>query len=373
MKSTKQPAHSITSTKTYPIVSISPATMSTAYTDIDHNPATVQITYGGEQLYQRHSNGQIWKFNGERASPRWSMLSGNDSQAMAIAASPKDLFKLRKNGELLRYNKSSGKFETIKQLRNVKDVIASEKMFYYVLAGDGASGIAEADVYDPSPSYGELRKLYDELQEKMVQVQAENSRLQGIKEADGKIIAQLQSDYDGAQAQVAILTAQLQQARDDAAKQEKELQGKITKLQKDLLAAEQVEAKLVNDLDEEKKKEHEEWKKFQEHDAQDHRVIEQAHKDLAAAKEHAVELQKAIDALTKEAAALKATIKKLEAALAEAQRKEQLAEAELKKHLNDDVSGEIVISGLEKVIQGLKKELEGQQELIDVMRKQLHQ
>ncbi|KAI5456647.1 hypothetical protein BGZ63DRAFT_428764 [Mariannaea sp. PMI_226] len=336
------------------------------YQEIDHNPLTVQLAYGGGQLYQRHSNGQLWKFNGPHASPRWTRLSGNDS-LLSIAASNKHLYKLRTNGELLRYNESSHGFDLVKRLDQVQSVITSEKSFYYVLGGSG--GIATGDIDDPSPSYEELERLYEAAKAQDASDKSEIARLQAVKTADDNIIRQLQSDYEGVQAQNATLTVELKTARDEAAAKEKQLQDQIAELQKALALAQAAEEKLTHDLDEEKKKEHEEWKRAQEHDAADHKALDEAHRALEQSQAHNVELQQKVDELNQGLVAKAQEIANLEAGLAEAKSKEDLAEAELKKHLNDDISEEIVISGLEKVIQGLKKEIEGQEELIAVLKK----
>ncbi|CAM1509057.1 Fc.00g027960.m01.CDS01 [Cosmosporella sp. VM-42] len=341
--------------------------MSVDYAQIDGNPLTVQVAYGGGKLYQRHSNGQIWQFNGPHASPRWSWLAGNDS-LLSIAVSNKHLYKLRTNGQLLRYNESTHNFDLVKQINNASSVITSEKNFYYVL---DHQGIATADLDDPSASYEELEKLYEQSKAQVAQRDAEITRLNGVKQADDKIIHQLQSDYEGAQAQNSNLTAELAAARNEAAKTEKALQDKIAELQKALTTAQAAEKKLADDLDAEKKKEHEEWKKAQEHDAEDHKALASAQQALEQSQAQNADFKKQVDGLTTEATADKAAIKNLEAALAEAKKKQELAEAELKKHFTDDISDDLVISGLERVIQGLKKEIEGQEILIDVLKKQL--
>ncbi|KFA78630.1 hypothetical protein S40288_11202 [Stachybotrys chartarum IBT 40288] len=221
---------------------------SIAYTDIDHNSATVQLVRVGGLLYQ----------------PTITAKSGS-----SMATSPKHLYKLRQNGELLRLS-DSGKFEVIQVLKNVKDVIASEKNFYYILAGQNDVGIATADIDDPSPTYAELQELYKESQKRLAAAEAENVRLNGIKEES------------------------------------------------------------------------------QEHDAADHKALAEAHAALEKSREHAAALQQQVDLLNGELVSLKNVIRILNAKLADAQRKQELAEAELKKHLNDDASENIIIEGLER-------------------------
>jgi chromosome segregation ATPase len=170
---------------------------------------------------------------------------------------------------LLRLS-DSGKFEVIQVLKNVKDVIASEKNFYYILAGQNDVGIATADIDDPSPTYAELQELYKESQKRLAAAEAENVRLNGIKEES------------------------------------------------------------------------------QEHDAADHKALAEAHAALEKSREHAAALQQQVDLLNGELVSLKNVIRILNAKLADAQRKQELAEAELKKHLNDDASENIIIEGLER-------------------------
>ncbi|KFA65804.1 hypothetical protein S40285_10396 [Stachybotrys chlorohalonatus IBT 40285] len=72
---------------------------------------------------------------------------------------------------------------------------------------------------------------------------------------------------------------------------------------------------------------------------------------LARSRKHATALQKQLDRSTPELIGLKDIIRILEAAVAEAQKMESLAEAEFKKHLNKDLSEDIIIDGLEQVLQ----------------------
>jgi hypothetical protein len=338
-------------------------------TKIDGNPATVQVVCAGGKVYQRHNNGQIWRYNGPYASPHWAWVSGNDN-LQSIAATAKHLYKLRTNGEILRYNEGSRSFDLIRKVDNIKGLVASEKSFYYVLDGHPA-GIGLQPLDDPCESYEELKQLYDASKDREAHDQAQITQLEGVKTANERMIHQLEGDYTAAQGQVSTLTAQLNTLREQSAKKEKDMQAQIASLQKSLATAEVVEKKLTQDLNEEKKKEVEELKKAQEHDAEDHKVIDATHKALEQAQAQNVELEKHVDQLTRDVDAKRVVIKNLEAKLAETVRKEELAEAELKKHLTDDEGENLVIAGLEKVIDGLKKEIKGQEILIGVMRKQL--
>ena len=100
-----------------------------AWTQLDNNPRTVQITsastIGGTQLYQLHRTGAIWKYVG----PGWQQLDNNPLTVKIVAAGP-DLYQLHANGNVWKYTGTP--FTGWQQLDNnpaTTDIVASPSGF----------------------------------------------------------------------------------------------------------------------------------------------------------------------------------------------------------------------------------------------------
>lgn len=299
-------------------------------TSIDHNSKSTQITEVGGILFQRHSNGQIWKY--DPGAARWWWVSANDDLS-AIAGSHKHLYKLRKNGDLQRYNDSTRKFEQLKRLDYAKYVFISNGVAYYIVDGNnGEYGIKKWTLPDESYlSYEELDKRYEQSQARVSELEREVIQLKNAKSSDDALVQKLREECEVAGKRNEDLAAELKNARDQAAKAETDLRKEIAQLQKDLTTAQAAEKKLAEELDEEKKKEHEEWKKHQEHDAEDHKALGAAHKALEECKANGTELEKQVDELKSEVAFGKEAINKLMEEAEEAEKKQKSTEDELGK------------------------------------------
>ncbi|KAF7553697.1 hypothetical protein G7Z17_g3431 [Cylindrodendrum hubeiense] len=275
------------------------------YTEIENSRNAVQLVWADGALYRRDRDGSIWRWDYTYPyNKTWTSIS-RPEDLTSIVGTKDFLYKLQTNGKLFRFLRQQNEWVGIHDYGHIQDAIASDDSYYYILA-DGR--VAVDGMMHPLQSYAQLEKLYKNLQSTEQVLRSDISRLESIKKQDENIILQLRS------------------AVDQETKKEKTQQDRILQLERALLNAQAAEAKLTADLDAEKKKEHDEWKKAQEHDAEDHKALEQAHI-------RNVELQSKIDGLNKEIVGL-------------------------------------VIPGLQKTIEGLNTDIGEHQKLIDVLKKQ---
>ena len=68
---------------------------------IDNNPATVDIVADGNNLYQIHNNGHIWKYTGTPLTG-WQKLDNNPA-TVGIVASGNNLYQIHRNGRIWKY------------------------------------------------------------------------------------------------------------------------------------------------------------------------------------------------------------------------------------------------------------------------------
>ncbi|KAK7409665.1 hypothetical protein QQX98_008180 [Neonectria punicea] len=274
------------------------------YTAIDNSKTAVQLAWANGALYRRDQDGSIWRWDYTYPyNQRWSSVSGPDNLT-AIAGTKDFLYKLHTDGKLFRFLGHQNEWLQVHDYGHIRDAIVSDDSYYYIL-GDGR--VAVDGMMHPLQSYAQLEKLYKGLQAQDQQDKTEISRLQNAK------------------AEVERTVQQLKATLAQAEKKEQDLQCKVLGLEKSLTTAQAAEAKLASELDAEKKKEYNAWKKAQEHDAQDHKALEQAHTLNIA-------LEKKLDGL------------------------------------NKDILGTI-IPGLLKTIEGLQTGIGEQQALVDVLKK----
>lgn len=78
-----------------------------AWTMMDDNPDTVDIVASLNNVYQRHRNGDIWKFTGtfctEGSCPGWVRI-GNDPSTAMLAADGSNLYRMNSNGAIYTWN-----------------------------------------------------------------------------------------------------------------------------------------------------------------------------------------------------------------------------------------------------------------------------
>lgn len=68
---------------------------------LDNNPATTTIVAGGNNLYQLHNNGRIWRYTGTPLTG-WQLLDNNPA-TKAIIAADNNLYQLHNNGRIWKY------------------------------------------------------------------------------------------------------------------------------------------------------------------------------------------------------------------------------------------------------------------------------
>ncbi|KAI5464368.1 hypothetical protein BGZ63DRAFT_377542 [Mariannaea sp. PMI_226] len=273
-------------------------------TEIENSKNAVQLAWADGALYRRDRDGSIWRWDYTYPYNRnWSSVSGPDDLT-AIAGTKDFLYKLHSDGKLFRFLGHGNEWLQVHDYGHIRDAIASDDSYYYIL-GDGR--VAVDGMMHPLQTYKQLEKLYNDLQAQEKKDKADIARLQSEKAADERTIQQLQA------------------AAAQAQKKERDLTQQIINLQNSLTTAQAGEAKLEADLTEEKKKEHDEWKKAQEHDAEDHKALAEAQKRYA-------DLQKVLDSL------------------------------------NKDIL-DTIIPGLQQSIDVLQKDIGSQQKLIDVLKK----
>ncbi|KAF1968946.1 hypothetical protein BU23DRAFT_246148 [Bimuria novae-zelandiae CBS 107.79] len=83
------------------------------WTSIDNNKDTVQITGSNNVLYQRHSDGTIWKYT--TSSSSWQQISPASANVLEIYAAADQLYMRRKDGWVARYSGSGQTWNTIQQ------------------------------------------------------------------------------------------------------------------------------------------------------------------------------------------------------------------------------------------------------------------
>ena len=84
-----------------------------AWTSIDNNKDTVQITGSGGVLYQRHTDGTVWKYKPSGSS--WQQISSASTNVIEIYAAADQLYMRRKDGWVTRYSGSGQTWTTIQQ------------------------------------------------------------------------------------------------------------------------------------------------------------------------------------------------------------------------------------------------------------------
>jgi Matrixin/Putative peptidoglycan binding domain len=70
---------------------------------IDSNRDTVDIQAGGFSLFQRHREGAIYRFAGLNATPRWELIDNNPLTEQITAGGNGQLYQRHTNGDLWRY------------------------------------------------------------------------------------------------------------------------------------------------------------------------------------------------------------------------------------------------------------------------------
>jgi hypothetical protein len=68
---------------------------------LDNNPATAEIVADGNQLYQRHNTGLIWRYTGTPLTG-WQLLD-DDPASVTIVASAAQLYQRHNTGRIWRY------------------------------------------------------------------------------------------------------------------------------------------------------------------------------------------------------------------------------------------------------------------------------
>src|SRR5262249_9717963 len=74
---------------------------------LDNNNFTMGITAAGNELYQVHHNGEIWRYTGQMCDahdlcPGWQRLD-NNRRAVSIAAGNNQLYQLHNDGSIWQY------------------------------------------------------------------------------------------------------------------------------------------------------------------------------------------------------------------------------------------------------------------------------
>ncbi|KAH6884871.1 hypothetical protein B0T10DRAFT_492915 [Thelonectria olida] len=274
------------------------------YTEIDNSKNAVQLAWAAEALYRRDRDGSIWRWDYSYPyNKNWTSVTGPDSLDGIIGT--KDfLYKYHTDGKLFRFLGHQNEWIQVHDYGHIRSAIASDASYYYIL-NDGR--VAVDGMMHPLQSYADLKKLYDAL---LAQDKADKSEIASLKSAKSQDEKTIQ---------------QLKEAIAAGEKKERDLQDKIVGLEKSLATAQAGEAKLTSELDTEKKKEYDEWKKFEIHDAEDHKA-------LAEAQARAAELQKKVD--------------------------------DVEKDIRDSI-----IPDLQKTIVGLKNDISGHEALIEILKK----
>jgi galactose oxidase len=86
---------------------------------LDNNPASVFIAAAGDNLYQLHNNGSIWRYTGPPVAG-WELLDHNPATKQ-IAAADDELYDLHNNGRIWRTSGPAqlGQWEPVFELPNV--------------------------------------------------------------------------------------------------------------------------------------------------------------------------------------------------------------------------------------------------------------
>jgi V8-like Glu-specific endopeptidase len=103
----------------------------TGWQELDNNPATKQIVAAGGQLYQIHNTGAIWKYVGP-AMTGWQQLD-NNAASVAIIADGNNLYQLHKTGLIWKYTGTP--FTGWQELDNnpaTKQIVAAGGQLYQI-------------------------------------------------------------------------------------------------------------------------------------------------------------------------------------------------------------------------------------------------
>lgn len=83
------------------------------WTSVDNNKDTIQIAGSNNFLYQRHTDGTVWKLTA--GSSAWQQISPTSTNVIEIYAAADQLYMRRKDGWVARYSGSGQTWNTIQQ------------------------------------------------------------------------------------------------------------------------------------------------------------------------------------------------------------------------------------------------------------------
>lgn len=95
-----------------------------SWTSVDNNKDTVQITGAGSMLYQRHTDGSVYKYTGSNSA--WNYIGAASDNIIEIVAAADEIYQRRKDGWIARWTGTGTTWSTIGQARPSKQIAITD-------------------------------------------------------------------------------------------------------------------------------------------------------------------------------------------------------------------------------------------------------
>jgi hypothetical protein len=106
-----------------------------SWTVVDNNKDTVQIAGAGGNLYQRHTDGSIYRYTGSGSN--WQYIGMSSDNIIDIVAASDQIYQRRKDGWVARWSGSGTTWNTIEQPRSSKQIAVTDSKVLWNLLTTG--------------------------------------------------------------------------------------------------------------------------------------------------------------------------------------------------------------------------------------------
>lgn len=106
-----------------------------SWTSVDNNRDTVQIAGAGGNLYQRHSDGSIYRYTGSGSN--WDYIGAVSDNVIDIVAASDQIYQRRKDGWVSRWTGNGSTWKTIGEARSNKQIAVTDSKTIWNLLTTG--------------------------------------------------------------------------------------------------------------------------------------------------------------------------------------------------------------------------------------------